>query len=486
MAMRRYLLCALAVGLFFSLSYAQLEIEEAILYRYGATVIAKSVAYVKKGKNFLGFLPKDVDKGSVAIAPNCEVASIIGIDWGDPKETPVYKELKSQLGTLESQRASLEERAKFYAKLIDSLARAYGNNRYLNYLLYEKKFKELHSKELALRQKVSLITTKIDQISKKLRELEDRVAMYVWATAEDQCEMTVSFNTSKAHWEPVYLLIYNKGKATLELMAKVSQSTGVDWKDVNVALSSSQPTRFLELPEVKPFNVYVITRTSRMLMMAPGARVPSKGMLKSIERRSSGYSFNISTPISLTSGREEVFSLKEFKWRKVEPERVCVPSYKEGVYVKISLTAPSLPLPNGKLKIVEGNSYIGEVDLSEVLSGGKLTVPLGIDPEIEVKRKVVDKRVEKTWSGNYKLTFTYRITLYNSKDVPVSVKLMEPLPVSKDDRVTVKIREIKPKPDKVDKLGIAHWNINLKPQQKVEITYTFTVQYPENTIVNID
>lgn len=131
---KRYALIFLALLFFSQPSLAQLEIEEATLYPNGATLIAKAVTYVNKGKNFVGFLPKDVDRASLNLAPNCNSASIIGVDWASPEKTEAYKSLKAKLDRLYNELSVVEESAAFYEGLIKSLQEAYKNNRYLNYL----------------------------------------------------------------------------------------------------------------------------------------------------------------------------------------------------------------------------------------------------------------------------------------------------------------------------------------------------------------
>lgn len=316
------------------------------------------------------------------------------------------------------------------------------------------------------------------------------LALFVWATEEDQCEITLSFNTSKAHWKPEYILSHDKGKITLRFLAKIMQTTGINWKDVDIALSSSKPVRSLSLPEIEPLFVYAIDNTqifrSKMVMRAAPPRMEE--IKTSVKRSLSSYSYTLATPVSLDSGKEGIFALKTFKWDKPKIERICVPSESEAVYVKVELPLPKSPLPNGTVRIIDEGTYVGNVQMSSLISGKTMVVPLGTDPEIEVKRKLIDLKKEKTWSGNNRVTATYKITLVNTKDTPVSVKLIEPLPVSKDDRVEVTILQdkITPVPNKIKKNGLATWILNLQPGKRVEITYSFRIQFPEKALINLD
>ncbi|MGB6607143.1 MAG: DUF4139 domain-containing protein, partial [Atribacterota bacterium] len=63
------------------------------------------------------------------------------------------------------------------------------------------------------------------------------------------------------------------------------------------------------------------------------------------------------------------------------------------------------------------------------------------------------------------------------------VKLFEAIPISEDDRIKIKIDEISLEPgveDWEDRKGIWLWELELEPQQKQEIFYTFTVEHPRD------
>jgi hypothetical protein len=57
--------------------------------------------------------------------------------------------------------------------------------------------------------------------------------------------------------------------------------------------------------------------------------------------------------------------------------------------------------------------------------------------------------------------------------------VLDQLPVSQHPDIKVKLREANPKPTEQNDQGELRWELDLKSQQKLEITFAFTVEYPK-------
>ncbi len=483
--MRRLLL--LFAALLFASAAFSLETEEVILYPDGATVISKAVMYLEPGKNFVGFLPRDVDRASLSVAANCDVAMITGADLGNPRKTPAYKDLEKRLRKLKDEIESLSFSLNFYRKAAESLAAGFGTRTTLSQI--ERGFEAVSAKISGIRNRIQELEKRKKELERRLRDMGNWMALYVWSTAQDECELTVSYNTRSARWSPEYVIDYSNGTMMLYFKARLWQGTLMDWKGVSVKLSSSQPTRSLEVPHPKPWFLYVVEKKPRVLAMAPGAsrKAPPREPSREFERRLTGFSFELPGRIDLPSGREELFTINAFRWKRVKVERLCVPFDSEKVYMMARVKAPSVPLPDGTVKVLEERFLVGEVRLKEIRDENTLKVPLGVDQEIQVEAKIDEFRVEKRWNGDREVTVGCRIKLFNTKDKKVNVKLYFPLPVSKDDRIDVSILKDKftLKPDRVEKNGIALWNLSLAPGKREVVYVGFKVRYPGNTEINL-
>ena len=469
-----------------TLARADLKVEEVQLYHKGATVIAKGVVYVHPGRNFIGFIPADAERESVRVASNCDAASITGMDLTDPEDTAEYKRLKDKLRILDAKLSRLKDQEAFYKRLIDALADSYRNNRYLNYLPYEKKYQELENRMLAVRQKKNQLIKEVKDTKEKLKKLESKRALYLWATGEDQCEVTVSYETDRAGWTPEYTAVFEKGTLTLTLRAVVMQSTGQNWERVSVSLSPHPPSRNLSIPELHPWYLRVVEPFMRMAPKAALSKAPVSKSFPILRRREIGYSYTLNQEVNIPQDRRTVLVIRKFTWKGAELKRLCYPSITDRVYAKVELPLPDEPLPSGMVKIFLENTYLGKSSLKSLLGRHILEIPFGTDPDIEVHSGTDIKR-ESTWSGKIRLLITRTIKVSNGKDRAVSILLKEPLPVSKDERIKVKMekKNFHPEPDSVDERGIATWNLKVASGETKKISYTVIIEYPSETAVNI-
>ncbi|MCL4489329.1 MAG: DUF4139 domain-containing protein, partial [Chloroflexi bacterium] len=89
--------------------------------------------------------------------------------------------------------------------------------------------------------------------------------------------------------------------------------------------------------------------------------------------------------------------------------------------------------------------------------------------------------VDKTLIGNTRRTaFTYKITLTNLLAAPAKVTLLDQLPLGRTEEIKVKPHEVSPKPTSTDNLGIYTWELELKPEEKREVTLGFTIEHPRD------
>ncbi len=470
-----------------SVSLSQLEIEEALFYPDRVTIIEKGVMLLTQGRNALGFIPSNADRRYLNVALNCDKANLIGIDLEDPKKSKEYKKIKREIEILNNKIEKLNKEKNFYQQLIKTLIQSdFVSKQGLSAVM--KNYKLLSQKIEDIERSISSLKEKLDKFVKKLDQLKNEKLLYVIIEGTDQCEVAVRYTTPLGRWEPFYKLSYSENQITLSLRAKASQFTYKDWKNVSVSFSSSRPISYLVIPEPHPLFLYTLRKPKRIIPLR--AKVKTLGTVeKSLAtaiRTENLFYYKLDTPITLKSGEEKLLLLKSWKW-KIKPERIVVPASSRNVYVRAKVLRPKDPLMNGIVEIISGNFVIGTSFLSKLEKGKYLELPLGIDEEIEVKRELVDKKIDEKWGGDIEIYIKYRITLFNNRENSVELKVFEPLPVSKDEPIKVKIlkESFTIKPDKINETGIAFWKLNLKPKEKKIIEYAFKVRYPKDKELNI-
>jgi len=131
------------------------------------------------------------------------------------------------------------------------------------------------------------------------------------------CDLTISYLTSAAHWEPSYDLRVNNSTDPLRLLykARLMQTSGIDWKQIKLSLSTSSPARSSNAPVLKTW----FLRFSDPVADAMNSNVQLKGVVSGVSVSSvsslsevvvTGYSavekekVEYTEPLYIVNGRE--------------------------------------------------------------------------------------------------------------------------------------------------------------------------------------
>jgi hypothetical protein len=199
------------------------------------------------------------------------------------------------------------------------------------------------------------------------------------------------------------------------------------------------------------------------------------------------------------------------------PQRVAITSFRlpallqyqatprasESVYLTAYANNGSdYPLLAGALNAFLDDNLIASSRLDTVMPAARLHLALGADEGITFKRRVVPRFSEDSgFTGKYRrVTYEFAYTITNHKKTTERVMFKDVLPLSRDERIVVKLEEprerdlLKPEdivvPGALPKPGITKeedgklvWRLDVKPGEKIERTLKFTVEYPADVPV---
>ena len=120
------------------------------------------------------------------------------------------------------------------------------------------------------------------------------------------------------------------------------------------------------------------------------------------------------------------------------------------------------------------------------MPGEKFDLALGADEGISVKHQRIKKFADETgvFSKDNRITYEYLITIQNNKRTTERVIVTDQVPVSRNEKIVVKVSAPAEKEMKPDAEGKLKWTLDLKPGEKRELTVKFTVDYP--TDIKVD
>ncbi|MDZ7734718.1 MAG: DUF4139 domain-containing protein [Gammaproteobacteria bacterium] len=297
-------------------------------------------------------------------------------------------------------------------------------------------------------------------------------------------------------WTPRYeaRLDTANGSVMLNRSAHVSQATGEDWNDVNLALSTSQPV-YGERPELSPWWIDFAPEVKPM-RKAESARIMQESMMADTVGAAAAPApaQTVNAEFAATyvvSGRVNVPAGNE-------PRELPIGSHE----LKAAIGAETLPqtdprawliadtiwdgegpLPPGSLARFRDGAYIGQGRLDSWAPDEERTLAFGIDPSIEVNFKPLkDEAGESGWiTTKSTLARHYKLEIINhhSRSLPVTALLR--VPVSKNEKIEIEPDySVEPSETDVDDdKGVNAWKFDLEAGAGKTMDFGYQVSYPE-------
>jgi len=158
----------------------------------------------------------------------------------------------------------------------------------------------------------------------------------------------------------------------------------------------------------------------------------------------------------------------------------AVPKLDEDAFLTAELTNwTALNLLPGKSNIYYQGTYIGESRIETEKASDTLSISLGRDRNIVVKREGNKELFDKRVVGNYiKETVGWNITVRNNKDAKINIVIEDQFPVS--ERKSIEVDRIDYSGAKLnDKTGKLLWEMELNANEKKELKFNYLVKYPK-------
>jgi uncharacterized protein (TIGR02231 family) len=373
----------------------------------------------------------------------------------------------------------------------------------------------IHSENQALDIALENMDREIAKVKKELAAISGRgraskqaIEILFNATREETVRLNVQYLVKSALWQPLYKVSVPMALSDLDLtmLARISQKSGEDWKKIALSVSNVIPVKGVRFPQVSPWRLDLprpaATRLKRsqakIMAEAPeamdldeeiqsGAGAPAEYASASARELPLAFEYKMPFPVDIDS--REHFSLLPLFTKKISAKtfHYSIPGQTSLTYLVAEATADK-ELLAGKLNVYFGGRFIGDTYLSEKKPGEPFSLNLGADRDVKVQRKKLKDKIKETYFGTLQRdtvvrSFSYKITAENIKDKPVTLKIVDRVPVSRTDKIEVKDIRLSPLPKESnyqDKEGVHLWVFQLPPGKTQEIDLDFTVAYPSD------
>ncbi|MBH8575295.1 mucoidy inhibitor MuiA family protein [Nostocaceae cyanobacterium CENA369] len=335
-------------------------------------------------------------------------------------------------------------------------------------------------------------------------------------SGEGEFELELSYIVNRASWTPLYDLRVDSTSNIVHLsyLAEVSQSTGEDWINVALTLSTAKPGLGTLPPKLQPWYIdtpspppmvrrrQLTASPSLPTLAAPDAEanwqedevaedslISAEIVVAEVSKQGSVVTFQLSgggnIPSDGTPHKTTIFNDDypcSFNY-------VAMPRLVSFVYLQANVKNSSngATLLLGKANIFRDNIFVGTTKLENIAPGQEFKLNLGIDEGLKIERELVERQVDKKLMSNQRrITYSYRLVITNLLNQETNLTITEQLPVSRNEQI--KVRLIRSNPQiQLGEMAILEWVLTIPPNEKREISYQFTLEYPpELTVIGLD
>ncbi|WP_074406327.1 MULTISPECIES: mucoidy inhibitor MuiA family protein [Aquimarina] len=208
-----------------------------------------------------------------------------------------------------------------------------------------------------------------------------------------------------------------------------------------------------------------------------------------VETKESGITstrFKIKKKYTINSNADiTVIAIDKFDM-KADYQYYTAPELNENVFLTAKLgNWEQFNLLAGEANIYFEGSFAGKTNIDPLATTDSLTISLGVDPNIVVKRELLDNFKSKSFTGNNRIINRgYKISIKNNKQNKIFITLEDRMPVSQNKEI--KLDNINSGNAKYDtKTGIMTWKLDISSNQKVEKQFSYQVKYPKNKQITL-
>ncbi|EDP70799.1 hypothetical protein FBALC1_08568 [Flavobacteriales bacterium ALC-1] len=130
-------------------------------------------------------------------------------------------------------------------------------------------------------------------------------------------------------------------------------------------------------------------------------------------------------------------------------------------------------------------SYSGKTNINPGATTDSLTISLGVDPNIIVKRTQLNDFKKTTFIGSNKVVYkAFEIEIKNNKQSDIKLTLLDRIPITQNK--AIKLDDIETGTSEYDKdKGLLKWILSLKSGEAEKVKHSYAVKYPKGKRVNL-
>ncbi len=510
-------------------------VDAVTVYPDGASVTRVIIFDLPAGDTTLVAkdFPLTLDPSSLRVEGEAAAKLTIGaIDAKPPRAAPAVNqsEIDKRIEALKDQRADLEgaiaaaaARRKFAERFAEASPAGIGEKGEARPLA------EWRAAFAAVADEVASADTAIRDAERKQRDIDREIARLesdravrppsklevridLAAASATKATLRVTYAVRNAHWTPLYDARLDTGardrKPALELVhrAEITQTTGEDWSNVALGVSTVRIARGGSAPDLNSLVVQypqppralpagAVSDSSKLRAMAPApvTEQPEALARRADEQQATAEigafqaTFRIPGRVSL-SASEGTKALR-ISTATIAPDLVIrsAPVIDPTAFLEASFVqSEDAPLLPGRVAIYRDGAFVGRGKMAAAGKDETVRLGFGADDKVKIERAVI-KRNE----GSAGLIVTtsktderaFKTSVRNGHDFPIKVAISDQLPVSENEDIVVEMLPATTPPTTTnvhDKRGVLEWAFEAKPGELRDIAFAWRVRWPKD------
>jgi uncharacterized protein (TIGR02231 family) len=390
-------------------------------------------------------------------------------------------------------------------------------------------------KDIALDIQMREVEKTITKLERELQSLRTgqkstlQVSIPIEAAQSTQVTLDLSYQIANASWRPIYdaRLDTNEGKMDLIQYGAVRQQTGEDWNDIKLTLSTAQPHRGVNLPDLSPMwvNIYdgrnyakrssgggnqfsqiAANRTTNIRptmgfmaaekddaadMAAPARLQEVSFQTAQVNAQGFVSEYIIPGPSSVAAdGSESKLLVGAFDNETKLQVQIKPQLSNSAMLVAHTKLKGDSPILAGQVNLFRDGAFVGQLNMPMLRPDESKNLGFGIDDQVSVTRRALkDEKGEAGIIGKDSTLDRHFLTeIKNLHNQPITISVLQTIPVSKDERIKVKLSPEHTtegfKKDSDNIKGQLEWSFTLGAKENKDIKLGWHVSWPEDFVIN--
>jgi len=368
--------------------------------------------------------------------------------------------------------------------------------------------RELQERRTRVAARIAALDRQLRDLSGK-REPDARFAVVALTVSEPGAvELDVSYQVPEAGWRSTYDVRLVGDTLQVTWFGLVEQRTGEDWPECELALSTARTSGVATIPELQPWYLNplmpapprpvgaafggapggaypMMARSAPAPAAAPDmfkemldAAAPVEVALAQVEEGPVAATYRparaVAVPADGTTARATI-SVLELEARL---DYVTAPARSTDVHLRAVVTNTSPhTLPPGSAAVFHEADFVSRTALSTWAPGEDLELALGLDDRVRVERELTRRTATKaTLGSSRRREVEYRTTVGNYTGRAARITVLDQLPVSGHDAITVKETMLEPAPAERTELGVLTWRLAVPEGQSQTLRFGYRVE----------